>query len=182
MPKEKKRPPAVAALATPLGHMFISVGKNGMRMVTGGRVRSSKNRDARPDPREAKELARAVKELREYFLGKRKRFTVRVDLSQGTQFQQKVWRELEKIPYGRVVSYGELARRIGRPGCARAVGQAVGSNPVGIIVPCHRVVAANGKIGGWSGSGGIAGKKALLRLEGIDLLETKKSRKVSRKG
>jgi methylated-DNA-[protein]-cysteine S-methyltransferase len=177
MPKEKKGHPAIAALATPLGRMIIAVGKNGMRMVTGGHMRSSKYREARPDPKEAKELARAVKELREYFLGKRKHFTVRVDLTQGTPFQQKVWRELQKIPFGQVVSYGEIARRIGRPRCARAVGQAVGSNPVGIIVPCHRVVASNGMIGGWSGGGGIAGKKALLRLEGVDLLNRKGRRK-----
>jgi methylated-DNA-[protein]-cysteine S-methyltransferase len=177
MPKEKERHPAIAALTTPLGRMIIAVGKKGMRMVTGGHMRSSKHRGSKPDPKEAKELARAVKELREYFLGKRKHFTVRVDLSQGTPFQQKVWRELQKIQYGKVVSYGELARRIGKPGCARAVGQAVGSNPVGIIVPCHRVIAANGKIGGWSGSGGIAGKKALLQLEGAKLFDTKKRKK-----
>jgi len=169
MAKDKGKSPAIATLATPLGHIIVAVGPKGVSRVTSGHVKHAKGRSGGADPREARTLAKATKELRDYFLGKRKRFTVGVDLSRGTRFQQKVWKELQRIPFGTVVSYGDIARRIGMPGCARAVGQAVGANPVGIIVPCHRVIAADGKIGGWSGGGGIKGKKALLKLEGVDL-------------
>ncbi len=90
-------------------------------------------------------------------------FPLPLDL-RGTPFQQQVWRELRKVPYGQTVSYGELARRVGRPGAVRAVGQAVGANPIPIIVPCHRVVGADGSLVGYGG--GLEIKSALLRLEG----------------
>ena len=82
----------------------------------------------------------------------------------GTEFQREVWAELSRIPYGETISYGELARRVGRPRGPRAVGQANGKNPIAIIVPCHRVVAGNG-IGGYGG--GLPLKRALLTLEGV---------------
>jgi methylated-DNA-[protein]-cysteine S-methyltransferase len=82
----------------------------------------------------------------------------------GTEFQKEVWAELSRIPYGETISYGELARRVGRPRGPRAVGQANGKNPIAIIVPCHRVVASNG-IGGYGG--GLPLKRALLTLEGV---------------
>jgi methylated-DNA-[protein]-cysteine S-methyltransferase len=82
----------------------------------------------------------------------------------GTEFQREVWAELSRIPYGETISYGELARRVGRPRGPRAVGQANGKNPIAIIVPCHRVVAGNG-IGGYGG--GLPMKRALLMLEGV---------------
>lgn len=85
----------------------------------------------------------------------------------GTPFQQRVWKGLTDIPYGRVISYGELARRIGMPGAARAVGQANGANPIPIVIPCHRVIAANGKIGGFSS--GLAIKRQLLAHECVEL-------------
>lgn len=107
-------------------------------------------------------LAHAVAQLREYFSRLRRRFDLSLDL-RGTPFQQRVWAELLCIPYGQTVSYGELARRIGRPGAARAVGTAVGANPVPIIVPCHRVVGADGSLVGYGG--GLEVKAALLRLE-----------------
>ena len=109
-------------------------------------------------------LRRAKKEFLEYLSGKRRRFTVKVDLSSGTPFQRRVWREIAKVPYGKVITYGQLARRAGCPGGARAAGQATGSNPVGIIVPCHRIVAAGGKLGGFGG--GLKLKVRLLELEG----------------
>jgi len=174
MAKDKGKSPAIATLATPLGHIIVAVGPKGVSRVSSGHVKHAKGRPDGADPREARTLAKAIKELREYFLGKRKRFTVAVDISRGTPFQRKVWRALQRIPFGKVVSYGDIARRIAMPGCARAVGQAVGANPVGIIVPCHRVIGADGKIGGWSGGGGIKGKNALLKLEGVDLLKKRK--------
>jgi methylated-DNA-[protein]-cysteine S-methyltransferase len=83
---------------------------------------------------------------------------------QGTQFQLAVWRELQRIPYGQTVSYGELARRIGNPKASRAVGSANGANQIPIVIPCHRVIAAGGKLGGFGG--GLPVKEALLALEG----------------
>ncbi len=96
-------------------------------------------------------LAHAADELAEYFAGTRESFTVPVSDDHGTAFQRAVWRELRQIPYGETITYGELARRVGDPGAARAVGAANGRNPVSIIVPCHRVIGASGKLTGFVG-------------------------------
>ncbi|MDR9396933.1 methylated-DNA--[protein]-cysteine S-methyltransferase [Pontimonas sp.] len=109
-------------------------------------------------------LAAAKAQLEEYFAGTRHTFDVPVSMK-GTPFQEAVWSALESIPYGETASYGQLAQRVGRPGAARAVGGAVGGNPVPIIVPCHRVMGSTGKITGYSGGDGIATKKALLAHE-----------------
>ncbi len=108
-------------------------------------------------------LRGACIELEEYFAGGRRVFTVAVE-AEGTDFQQCVWRALCAIPYGKTISYGELARRIGNPDAARAVGLANGRNPVSIIVPCHRVIGANGTLTGYGG--GLERKRLLLELEG----------------
>jgi methylated-DNA-[protein]-cysteine S-methyltransferase len=108
-------------------------------------------------------LKEAATQLEEYFAGERTDFDVPLELD-GTDFQREVWSELTRIPYGETISYGELARRVGRPRGPRAVGQANGQNPIAIIVPCHRVVASNG-IGGYGG--GFTCKRALLALEGV---------------
>ena len=110
-------------------------------------------------------LKLAQKELNEYFKGIRKEFTVPVHL-EGTSFQQQVWQELQDIPYGVTISYGELARRIGNPAASRAVGGANGKNPISIIVPCHRVISSDRKLGGYSS--GLPRKVFLLNLEGAD--------------
>ncbi|MEW6321514.1 MAG: methylated-DNA--[protein]-cysteine S-methyltransferase [Acidobacteriota bacterium] len=107
-------------------------------------------------------LAAAADELSAYFRGALTRFTVPVD-ARGTAFQRAVWRGLVDIPYGDTVSYSELARRIGRPAAVRAVGLANGSNPISIIVPCHRVIGRDGTLTGYGG--GLAIKQALLDLE-----------------
>jgi methylated-DNA-[protein]-cysteine S-methyltransferase len=179
-PQRLKQNPAFATIKTPLGTVQIVAGPKGIYMA-GKRTVVARKGKGQCDPKYAKSLARAAKELRQYFQGKRKSFTVSVDLSSGTTFQQKVWRELQKIPYGHVITYGELAKKIGKPGAARAVGQAVGSNPNGIIVPCHRVVASGKRIGGWSGGGGIGGKIKLLMLEGSDFFEIEKSKRTKKK-
>jgi methylated-DNA-[protein]-cysteine S-methyltransferase len=106
---------------------------------------------------------KSAEELELYLLGKLKKFEIKPDIAHGNLFQIKVWKKLLKVPYGWVITYGELAREIGKPNAARAVGNAVGSNPIPIIVPCHRVVASNG-IGGYSS--GIEIKKILLKIEG----------------
>ena len=107
-------------------------------------------------------LEQAALQLEEYFAGRRTAFDVPMAL-EGTPFQRQVWDELTRIPYGGTITYGELARRVGRPNGPRAVGQANGRNPIPIIVPCHRVVAGNG-LGGYAG--GLPLKRALLAVEG----------------
>lgn len=102
------------------------------------------------------------RELNEYFAGVRKAFTFPIK-TEGSQFYQSVWHELTRIPYGETVTYGELARVLGNPGAARAVGTANGRNPIPIVIPCHRVVAAGGKLGGYGG--GLTLKRRLLDLE-----------------
>jgi len=107
------------------------------------------------------------KQLSEYLAGKRKKFDLKIDFKKlpGTPFQKRVWKELIKIPYGTVISYKELARRVGKPKAYRAVGNANGKNPIPVIIPCHRVIAADGSLGGYSS--GLHIKKKLLKLEGM---------------
>jgi methylated-DNA-[protein]-cysteine S-methyltransferase len=111
-------------------------------------------------------LDRAAVQLGEYFAGTRRDFDLPVSLS-GTAFQQSVWAQLTDLPYGEVSSYGELGLSTGRATAGRAVGGAVGANPIPIIVPCHRVLAANNRITGYSGGEGIPTKQWLLAHEGI---------------
>ncbi|HNP28764.1 MAG TPA: methylated-DNA--[protein]-cysteine S-methyltransferase [Nitrospirales bacterium] len=106
-----------------------------------------------------------LKQLREYFAGSRTRFQITLNL-QGTPFQRHVWKALQRIPYGQTVSYGEIARQIESPNASRAVGAANGKNPVSIIVPCHRVIGANGQLVGYGG--GLLIKAALLELEQLE--------------
>ena len=107
-------------------------------------------------------ISRATKQIGEYLSGVRKRFDIplRVD---GTPFQKSVWKELSRIPYGKTVSYKDVARRIRRTKAVRAVGNANGKNPICIVVPCHRVIANDGSLGGYSGRSGVKGR--LLALE-----------------
>ncbi|MCO5145772.1 MAG: methylated-DNA--[protein]-cysteine S-methyltransferase [Aquamicrobium sp.] len=107
-------------------------------------------------------FGRVKDQLREYFDGTRQEFDLPLDM-RGTAFQLAVWRELARIPYGETISYGELARRIGQPEASRAVGAANGANPIPIVIPCHRVIGANGSLSGFGG--GIETKKRLLALE-----------------
>lgn len=103
-------------------------------------------------------------ELAEYFAGHRKNFAVKL-APEGTAFQQAAWKALTKIPYGQTRTYGEQAAAIGKPSAVRAIGAANGRNPIGIVVPCHRVIGANGTLTGYAG--GLDKKEFLLKLEGI---------------
>ena len=123
-----------------------------------------------PDP-----FRPVTRQLGEYFAGERRSFELPLD-ARGTAFQQRVWRAFARIPYGQTVSYGELARRIGVPGAARAVGLANGANPLPIIWPCHRVIGADGSLIGFGG--GLAIKRRLLSLEGWAPQEQRPSRQI----
>ena len=109
-------------------------------------------------------LRRAATQLAEYFAGRREAFELPLDLSHGTAFQQSVWQALCAIPRGGTTSYGGLSARLGKAGAVRAVGAAVGRNPVSVIVPCHRVLGADGSLTGYAG--GLPRKRELLALEG----------------
>ena len=114
--------------------------------------------------RSSRPLDPARRQLDEYFEGKRQRFDLAVDLALQADFNRRVLRELARVPYGEVVTYGELAARSARPRAARAVGTVMNRNPLPIVLPCHRVVGANGKLVGYAG--GLDRKETLLRLEG----------------
>jgi len=107
-------------------------------------------------------LKTCIKQIDEYFNGKRKEFLLKLD-PQGTAFQRTVWLQLEKIPFGAVVSYGEIASIIGKPTACRAVGSANGRNPIAIIIPCHRVVGSDGSLTGYGG--GLWRKEWLIKHE-----------------
>ncbi len=109
-------------------------------------------------------LREAQTQIHDYLRGKRRDFTVPVDLSAGTAFQRRVWRAITRIPYGRVRSYQWVAARVGGKRYARAVGMALGANPVPLVIPCHRIVAHDGSLGGFSC--GLPVKRRLLQLEG----------------
>lgn len=118
--------------------------------------------------RETPVLRETARQLSAYFSGKLREFDLPLH-PEGTPFRLAVWEQLRQIPWGQTISYGELARRIGKPGACRAVGGANRHNPIPVIIPCHRVIAADGTIGGYSGNrGGSAElKRALLKLEGV---------------
>ncbi len=147
---------------SPIGPLLIAGDREGVRHVQFPR----QGKPAKPDrgwiESSSGAVAQAVKQVREYFAGRRVEFDLPL-APQGTPFQLAVWRELRKIPYGQTISYGELARRIGNPKASRAVGSANGANQIPIVIPCHRVIASGGKLGGFGG--GLPVKVALLALE-----------------
>jgi len=153
-------PTTTMPLDTPIGTLVLECDGDVLIGVWLPHERRHGRNDAGDVPPVLKETAT---QLEEYFAGERRDFDVPMELD-GTAFQQEVWAELSRIPYGETISYGELARRVGRPSAPRAVGQANGRNPIPIIVPCHRVLAVNG-IGGYGG--GLTVKRALLAVEGV---------------
>jgi len=147
---------------SPLGRLLLAASDHGLRGIYFEEHRHFKGiSDWQLEPTHP-HLRQGVKELHEFFVGKRTAFDLPLDL-QGTPFQQEVWQQLLMIPYGVTISYGEHAQRVGRPTAARAVGAAIGRNPVSIIVPCHRVVGSNGAHTGYAG--GLERKRALLAFE-----------------
>ncbi len=116
------------------------------------------------------QVEKAATWLKDYFAGSKADYAGKLDLA-GTEFQKAVWREISGIKHGQTLSYGEIARRIGKPRASRAVGAAVGANPIPLIVPCHRVMGTSGKITGYSGGDGIPTKRKLLAMEHIEYTE-----------
>jgi methylated-DNA-[protein]-cysteine S-methyltransferase len=175
-----------AAQEFPVGQVTVVCSEKGLRSVHLRAQRAQRrNHSERPAGRSARsgngsasaQLARqSLGEIAEYLAGRRQKFTVPLDL-EGTPFQLQVWNALRRIPYGETRSYGEIARAVGRPKAARAVGMANHSNPVAIVVPCHRVIAADGSLGGYAG--GLDLKTALLRLESSTKGRANGSAKVS---
>jgi methylated-DNA-[protein]-cysteine S-methyltransferase len=156
-------PPSVAAarVRTRVGTLGVAATARGLWRIE---FDAHRIRPARGDAQARAHLATAVKQLREYFSGQRKRFDVPLNL-EGSPHQLRIWRELCAIPYGGTLTYGELARRVGLPkAAARAAGRACATNPVPVVVPCHRVIGGDGKLHGFGG--GLPLKEALLRLEG----------------
>jgi methylated-DNA-[protein]-cysteine S-methyltransferase len=157
---------------SPVGNLFVAATERGLCRISF---------DAEPEQeldrlahafgvrvlRSPKPIDPARRELDEYFGGKRRQFDLPVDVALLAEFNQRVLRELARVPYGEVVTYGELAARAARPRAARAVGSVMNRNPLPIVLPCHRVIGANGKLVGYAG--GLERKEALLRLEGAML-------------
>jgi methylated-DNA-[protein]-cysteine S-methyltransferase len=158
----------VSDLATPIGRLLVAATDAGLVRVVFRQSEAAFTRALRDlgltVTRSTARTDDVVRQLRAYFAGRRRHFDVRIDLRGVTPFQRRVLEATSAVPPGQVVSYGEIARRIGRPHGGRAVGQALGRNPIPIVIPCHRVVAAGGRLGGYTG--GLAIKRKLLRLEG----------------
>jgi len=149
---------------SPHGTMLIAATEKGLAGVYfKGQKHFPKKREWRRDARHPV-LRQARRELKEYFACKRQRFHVAL-APDGTPFQRSVWKQISKVAFGKTASYGELARRAGHAGSARAAGAATGRNPLSVIVPCHRIIGANGSLTGYAG--GLKRKRALLALEGL---------------
>jgi methylated-DNA-[protein]-cysteine S-methyltransferase len=146
---------------TPVGPLTVVCSQSGVREVRFGKPDARLLAAAEPSEKMTVGIRR---QLKEYFAGKLSEFTVPLD-PVGTPFQKKVWKELSAIPFASTISYKDLAARVGNPRACRAVGGANGSNPLPIVVPCHRVIAADGSMGGYSGCAGLVTKRYLLELE-----------------
>lgn len=156
---------AVAEGPTVWGWVRVWAGEEGVRAVEWPREkRAVSSRRPGSGGGRAEELAQqGLTEVAEYLAGERLQFSVPVDTGELSAFTRQVLEACRRVPYGQTVCYGELAKRVGKPGAARAVGQALGRNPVPLIVPCHRVVASGGELGGFGG--GVELKRRLLALE-----------------
>jgi len=150
-----------SALDSPVGSLLLIAKEDGLTEINFPRDRRGKEppADCRKDDAALREV---TSQLRAYFAGELENFDFEL-APEGTSFQQKVWKELLNIPYGETISYGMLAKRIGNPNASRAVGLANGSNPIPIVIPCHRVIGSNGKLTGYGG--GLPIKEKLLALE-----------------
>ncbi len=148
-------------IKSPVGRLLLVADRDGLRHV--GFLDGRGAFPRAPDWRESRApFKEVIRQLAAYFAGELRSFTLEL-APRGTPFQRTVWAKLGKIPYGRTISYGELAASIGKPKASRAVGLANGANPIPIIIPCHRVIGANGKLTGYGG--GLPIKEKLLAFE-----------------
>ena len=149
---------------SPLGPVIAIAGDEGLLHVdfVGAKYERAIAPDWIHDPG-APAIAACREQLREYFAGTRTGFDLPL-APRGSEFQHRVWREIARVPYGETISYAELAKRAGAPGQARAAGAATGRNPLGVVVPCHRIVGSDGSLTGYAG--GLERKRGLLELEG----------------
>jgi len=152
---------------TPIGPLLLVGGADGLREIRFHASETDADSAGSPSTNGggAEVVAETARQLRAYFAGTLREFDLALAPA-GTEFQLAVWQALRDIPYGRTESYGELARRIGRPTAVRAVGAANGANPLPIVVPCHRVIGGDGSLTGYGG--GLPIKQALLELEGVE--------------
>jgi methylated-DNA-[protein]-cysteine S-methyltransferase len=153
-----------ARFDSPLGPVVAVEGGDGITHIDFVDAKYAKpiGRDWVEDPSEPA-LRACATQLAEYFAGRRTAFDLPL-APEGTEFQQRVWGEIARVPYGRTITYGELARRASAPGQARAAGAATGRNPIGVVIPCHRILGADGSLTGYAG--GLERKRGLLELEG----------------
>jgi len=149
-------------MKSPVGPLYLVASQEGLQGVYFQKQAVNCVSNLDPQRSEDKLILKAVKQLKEYFAGKRKEFDISLNFA-GTVFQNRVWKALSQIPFGKTVAYKDIARKIKNPKAVRAVGTANGKNPFCIIVPCHRVIAADGSIGGYGG--GISVKRKLLEIE-----------------
>lgn len=154
---------AQARIDTPLGPLTLAATARGLALAWFDQQAHRSETIEAPLQPEHPLLLQTAREFGEYFAGQRRVFTLPLD-PQGTPFQQRVWQRLLTIPMGALSTYGQIAQQLGLPSAARAVGAAIGRNPIGIIVPCHRVIGRDGSLTGYAG--GLPRKEALLRLEG----------------
>jgi methylated-DNA-[protein]-cysteine S-methyltransferase len=157
---------AVQVIQTPIGEVAVGATDQGIsdvEILTPEKTRTGFSGSTLA----SSHAERAATQLNEYFQGKRTTFDLPLDL-QGTAFQVAVWNQIASIGFGKQVSYGQIGAKLGKPQAARAVGGAVGANPVPLIVGCHRVMGSSGKVTGYSGGQGIKTKLWLLEHEGID--------------
>lgn len=153
-------------ISSPVGPLLLAASSRGLRHLRFDREDPLPAGAGEVWTESSAEVEPYLRQLNDYFRGSLRGFTCSLDL-QGTSFQQACWQALREIPYGATCTYGELARKVGRPAAFRAVGQANHRNPVAIIVPCHRVVGSDGTLTGYGG--GLEIKEKLLRLEGVVL-------------
>jgi methylated-DNA-[protein]-cysteine S-methyltransferase len=156
-------------MSSPLGPLFVGVSRNGLCAVDFGRSEAEFLRRLNSRARLEKGSAAVqpvMAQLGEYFAGRRLQFHLPVDLSALTPFQRGVLEAACRIPAGEVWTYHRLAQELGRPSCSRPVGQALARNPIPIVIPCHRVIASDGGLGGYSGGSGLNAKRWLLQREG----------------
>lgn len=160
---------------TPLGPISFMAGDHGLQRLEFSPLQKLKNglnkANSEPSLRGLQVVGALLEELNEYFFGIRKTFSVLLDWNGIVKFQYDVLQLTASIPLGEVSTYGEIAAQLGRPGAARAVGQALHNNPMPILIPCHRVIATNGELRGYAG--GVEGKSFLLELEGHKILDGK---------